>query len=842
MAIDKFKPDIVAINESWLKEGQELCAPAAPGYRLYHVSRPIHMKGGKGGGVAFYVKRNVRVRILKHPIANIEQMWLSTRINGAEVLVGTAYRPDWIGVDPFLDALTESIMYFSNFDYVALLGDFNIDMSDNSNTNRPRVVEFIEYLELKQIITEPTHLSRLPNKTLKETLIDLICTNVPIHHVSVTNITASLGHYFICTELLLKKPKDPPRFIVSRAIKSIDVNAFDRDLNDIDWESVKNQPSVDLMVEKFNHKLLALFDKHAPLKLRKAKPNHSLPWVTGTYISKEDHFFYNNHKFNDSSKFNLETVTECDVANFIFSIKSNAIGPDGISRDMVLLTLPNSLDAITHIINTSIVTGTVPCFWKRALVTPIPKTSKPSSYSDLRPISILPYLSKILEKSVQTQLVKFLEANNVLPVLQSGFRRNHGTTTALLDVTDNILAAQDRGQCTILTLLDFSRAFDSLNIELLLSKLAYYGLDPSSVAWFRSFLGGRSQSVKLARENGLCLFSQSLPVKHGVPQGSILGPLLFIIFSADITRVIKHCKYHLYADDVQLYISDVPNNISQAVIKLNEDLGRIAEWSLRNSLTLNPKKSNYIVLGSRFQLASIINEDLGVKIGNDVISRAMEVRNLGLIVDPQLRFESHVASLVKSCFYRLKVIYKIRNLLTEEVRIRLCETLILSRLNFGDIVYGPRLLCKTQRLIQRIQNACARFCFNIPPRSHISPYLIRATMLNMETRRQLHLASLMFGVMKFHKPNYLFSKLIFFRFRGRSGPCRSTRPILSVQPHKTVAFEGSFRHQATRCWNDIPPPIRLLSSIYSFKKNLKSFLREKQALGIPKRLRLGFFS
>ena len=155
---------------------------------------------------------------------------------------------------------------------------------------------------------------------------------------------------------------------------------------------------------------------------------------------------------------------------------------------MLTLTLPQSLAAITAIVNRSITTGTFPDLWRKAIVRPLPKKSNPQSYKDLRPISILPCLSKVLERVIYLQVTEFLETNEVLPDLQSGFRKGRGTTTALADIVGNILEARDRGEGSILTLLDFSRVFDSINVPLLLSKLSYYGFDSETVAWFDSYL------------------------------------------------------------------------------------------------------------------------------------------------------------------------------------------------------------------------------------------------------------------------------------------------------------------------------------------------------------------
>lgn len=351
-----------------------------------------------------------------------------------------------------------------------------------------------------------------------------------------------------------------------------------------------------------------------------------------------------------TSTFTLQPVSETTITNYIMSIDSNATGTDGISREMIILSLPRTLSTLTNIVNKSLVSGVVPDQWKKALITPIPKVDKPTEPKDLRPISILPFLSKLLEKAVFYQLSGYVEKHNVLPSLQSGFRKCRGTVTALLDVTDNILAEQDTGRGTLLTLLDYSRAFDSINTSLLLSKLTYYGLDHHSVKWFNSYLSDRSQSVKLQKRDGNNVISTSKPVNRGVPQGSILGPLLFIIYSADVCRAIKCSKFHLYADDVQLYISKVPESIQGAADRLNEDLERIAVWSGRNSLVLNPNKTKYMVLGSKDQIRKICDQSPIVSVLGQTIERVDVSKNLGVVFDSELRFKTHIENLVRNCF------------------------------------------------------------------------------------------------------------------------------------------------------------------------------------------------
>ncbi|KAJ8714407.1 hypothetical protein PYW07_002632 [Mythimna separata] len=376
---------------------------------------------------------------------------------------------------------------------------------------------------------------------------------------------------------------------------------------------------------------------------------------------------------------------------------------------MLLLTLPTTLQAITDIINRSIESRTFPNLWRRAMVRPIPKTNDPATMKDLRPISILPCLSKVLERVVYSQVIDYLEVNNILPDLQSGFRKGRGTATALADVVGNILEARDRGEGSILVLLDFSRAFDAINTILLLSKLAYYGFDGDAVDWFKSYLTDRSQYVQIHREDGSPVSSPPLHVTRGVPQGSILGPLLYILYSADVTRCLSNCKYHMYADDIQLYISCKGDDTPLAVQRVNEDLARVVAWSERNSLVLNPLKSKFLVLGTRKQVAAIQSARPKVMIGGEEIEQVEQACSLGLILDPELRFEAHIKNVLRNCFYRLKVLYGIRKYLSIPLRKQLADSLILSRLNYCDTVYGPCLLARTDRLIQRIQNACIRF-------------------------------------------------------------------------------------------------------------------------------------
>lgn len=914
VAIEHHRVDLMALNETWLRPGEVARAPTITNYQLRHVPRNgIGRK--RGGGVGFYIRNGVTTRICENPInPPVEQMWLKITLNRVKLIVGTAYRPPWLDIDIFFDALTDSISSFGNFDYIILLGDFNINLLIQ-DSHYYKFYSFMQYFNLVQYVSSPTHFT-----DHSQTLIDVICSNMQLSNIIIDHIPSLSNHAFLTCEISVKKPKLVPRHFFYRPLKNINLDAFQANISCFQWDEIASLTNVNDMVRKFNDTLLQIYDLYAPVKYAVIK-RESHPWITDTvremiklrnkafqrfkmtklktheqyyknlkktvrsaiYNEKKAYFtHYVNYNFNNpsvlwkniklhinfsarsgseipnhlldannindyfcnipgqseasaseidyfesnkfcSASFELKAVDEAIVGRVIKSLKSNAQGDDGITLDMLILTLPHTLPVITAIINTSILTSTFPNAWKTALVTPLPKTNNVLELKDLRPISILPFISKILEKVVNTQLVDYIESNNLLPIAQSGFRRGRSTVTALANVVDDILYSQDKGEGTILVLLDYSRAFDSINIPLLISKLRYYGFSRAAVEWFSSYLNGRSQVVKINDVNGCTIHSSPRELTRGVPQGSILAPTLYIMNTADIGRKIEFCNYHLYADDIQLYLSFNPSETHNAISKINADLYNITTWSKANTLVLNPNKSKYIILGSNRQIECIINKNPTLKIMGESVERVLEARNLGVNIDSSLHFESHILEIARNCFYRLKVLYRVRDFVSEPIRIKLCDSLILSKFSYADTVYGPGLLARTARVIQRVQNACARFIFHIPPRTHVTPYLNTANILRMSLRRQLSLATLVFGVIKTCTPEYLFRKL-YWRKENSTQQVRAVSKILTVPKHHSAAFRGSFRYAATMCWNNLPPPLRQANSVCSFKRNLKKIL------------------
>ena len=459
--------------------------------------------------------------------------------------------------------------------------------------------------------------------------------------------------------------------------------------------------------------------------------------------------FYNENIRAGLETFSFKLITCDEILEFLHSIKTKAVGADGLSINMILYCCPFILPYLTHIINFCIEKNKFPTCWKLAHILPLPKTKSPTEITDLRPISILPVLSKLIEKVLNLQIRKHLATFEILPDTQSGFRPNHGCATALLGVTDDILTAVDNNQLTAVVLLDYSKAFDRINHRLLLAILHYYGFSENALAMMHSYISDRRQQVKLEGA-----FSSSVNVSSGVPQGSILGPLLFIIYTSNFNSYVKFCKSHCYADDYQLYLSFSHTDLVDACTKINADLETLLLASKNHSLTINPLKSTVLFFGKKLQRNQNL-PDLRILINDEPLNIVNSARNLGLHIDYLLRYNQHINNCIRKAYANLKQLFGSRSLLNQRTKAILCDSLVLSHFNFADVVYHSCLTKSDALRIQRVQNSCARYIFGIRKYQSISHKIKELKWFTMEERRILHSCCLFHKVIKTGIPKYL---------------------------------------------------------------------------------------
>ena len=330
--------------------------------------------------------------------------------------------------------------------------------------------------------------------------------------------------------------------------------------------------------------------------------------------------------------FFISPTDHLEIEDLILNLKiDKSEGPNGIPTKILHLLKNDISHLLADLFNCSFSTGIFPSILKTGKVIPIHKKLSKQICSNYRPITILSNLDKILEKLMHKRLYTFFEDNNVVYSLQFGFRKNFSTTLALLSLTEEIQQEIDKGKLGCGIFIDFQKAFDTIDHSILLKKLNHYGVRGTSNKWFQSFLTGRKQFVSINGFN-----SDLLDISCGVPQGSVLGPLLFLIYINDLYSSVKFCKVHHFTDDTNLtYFGDSVEKINKSV---NIDLKLLVHWLNANKIALNVSKTELVFFKTNRKK---INSDIKIKLNGKKIYPTTSVRYLGVKIDSNLNWKEH---------------------------------------------------------------------------------------------------------------------------------------------------------------------------------------------------------
>ena len=341
-------------------------------------------------------------------------------------------------------------------------------------------------------------------------------------------------------------------------------------------------------------------------------------------------------KLPSNTKFKIPQIQKENVLKFFSRMDINkATGTDMIGPRLLKLAAPYIVGEVTFICNHSINNSIFPAKWKEAKVTPLHKSGPYDDVNNYRPISILPILSKVLEKHVHDSLSEYLQEFSLLHKTQSGFRTQHSCETALINMIDSWLNAMDKGKIIGVVLVDFKKAFDLVDHQILLNKLDIYGIKDEALMWFNTYLTNRKQQVSV--NNTKSDFKQ---ISYGVPQGSILGPLLFLLFINDLPLYTDNVSTDLYADDTTLY--DIQDSVEQIESNLQTAVNNLHIWCQNNGMILNSAKTKVMLVTTNQKRQRLNNDNLDLNFNNEPLTMITNEKILGVYVDNNLTWSEHI--------------------------------------------------------------------------------------------------------------------------------------------------------------------------------------------------------
>ena len=524
-----------------------------------------------------------------------------------------------------------------------------------------------------------------------------------------------------------------------------------------------------------------------------------------------------NHYLQYMKKLNLTMtsmyitpVSEEEVLKIIMSLDPHkAAGIDDFHVKSIKNSIPYTLKALTYVYNSSFSQSTVPDKLKISKVIPIYKKKEAFLPGNYRPISLLSMFDKILEKLMYARLYPFLTKNNLLYEYQFGFRSNHSTTLAVTEIVDNIREELDKNNHVLGLYLDLSKAFDCVNHNILLDKLSLYGIRGQVNDWFKSYLKDRSQ-ITLA--NGT--YSKMCPVNTGVPQGSVLGPILFLIYVNDIAQCVNSGKVRLFADDTNLFFSckSIPTLEKNA----NESLLNLYKWFSSNKLTLNADKTCFTVFSNSKEKPNIKLTLKGTPIENVPVSKY-----LGMHLDDKLNWKTHINNIKNKLNQLTGAFYNLARYIDTSKISNIYHAYVFPHIKYGIELYGA---CDKTSLksLQTSQNKILKVLYRKPRRYHTNQIHNELRILKCEDVYQLFTGIFVYKQQQKLLPNifsnYFTQNRNIHRIRTRN--CES----LFLPRYKLKSTQKCMKYSGVKIWNSIPQEIRNQPKLHQFKSKFKSHM------------------
>ena len=495
--------------------------------------------------------------------------------------------------------------------------------------------------------------------------------------------------------------------------------------------------------------------------------------------------------------FHFNPVEIESVTKQLKQLKTNkAAGLDNMPGRLLKVSAPIIAPSLTYIYNLSLSTSTFPYEWKAAKVTPLFKSGDRNLTENYRPISILPIVAKIIEKEVHSQVYAFLLEHKLLNKHQHGFRTKRSTNTALLSVIDKWFQGMDDSRVTAVVYLDLAKAFDTVRHPILIDQLSLMGINGAENDWFVSYLANRKQRVVY---DGV--LSAVEPITCGVPQGSALGPLLFLIYINSLPECIKYGEINMFADDTALFFTG--KDSIEIERNLNADLKLISQWLENNGLVINPTKTEFMIIGTHQKLRRF--QPLELYLNNHIITKVETSKYLGVTLDSNLTWTPHVDKLYSKASSRIGVLRRIRPFLDISTAKLVYSTTILPILDYCDVVWDNCNVTSSQKL-QRLQNRSARIIMGTHVMTSSEVLLKQLNWDKLEERRKLHKARLWFRLQNNKMEGVNISLTCHKDVHNYNTRHKND---LKLPKPKTECLKRSFIYSGAKLWNSLSDDVKI---------------------------------
>ncbi len=789
---------ILGLTETWIRP-EDSATPAAlsNNFSFSHTPRQV----GRGGGTGLLISNNWKYST-HSPLCNYNsfESHAITVMAPIKLQIVVIYRPPGQILAPFLEELDGLLSSFME-DGTPLLvfGDFNIHLE------KPYATDFHSLLasfDLKRLTTTSTHKSG--------NQLDLIYTrDCTADNILVQPLHIS-DHFFIKFTLhfATRVPPTPLPVTFRRNLRSLSPSHLSSVVSSslpspTHFSSLDVNAATDTLCSTLTTCLVDI----CPLSSRPARTAPSNPWLSDVLREHRTRLRAAERKWRKSNEPSDLSMYQSFLSSFsaeVHTAKSshfhnkinNAPDMRNLFRTFNSLLCPPSPPPTTSITADNFAT-----FFTNKTET-ISSQFSPPLTQDPKPT----------RSTAQTPIFSFspLTEAEVSKLLLS----SHPTTCPLDPIPSHLLQAISPALPSVLILLDLSAAFETVNHQILLSTLSSLDITGIPLRWFESYLTGRSFRVAWGGE-----VSKAHKLVTGVPQGSVLGPLLFSTYTTSLAPIIQAhgFSYHFYADDTQLYLSFRPDDPTVAA-RISGCLADISAWMKENHLQLNLAKTELLV----FPATPTLQHDFTIQLGSSTITPSASVRNLGVIFDDQLTFKEHIAKTARSCRFALHNIRKIRPFLTEHAAQLLVQALVISRLDYCNALLAG-LPSNTIKPLQMIQNAAARLVFNEPKRAHVTPLFVSLHWLPVAARIQFKTLMLAYRTTTGSAPTF-FHSLLRIDIPSRSLRSASERRLVVPSQRGSKSLFRTFSFTVPGRWNDLPIPIRNAGSLSIFKQQLKTHL------------------